>query len=152
MRRRPIDLKALVDDTFLLLSTRRLKAHCQFLADVSDLNLRGDPDQLRQVFCILVLNGLQSIEESGAPTGWIRVKCFGQSGRARVEVSNSGPPVCPTVADSLFQPYVTTRPEGSGFGLSTALRIVEAHRGTLALGPPNPTTFVVELPLAGPGE
>jgi len=152
LQRGPVDLRKLVDDTFLILNSRRIKAKSQFLADVSDLDLEGDSDQLRQVFSILVLNGLQAIEESEAPDGWIRVKCFEQSGRARVEVSNSGPLIKPTVAESLFQPFVTTRAGGSGLGLSTARRVVEAHQGTLALGPPKPTTFVIELPLAGRGE
>ena len=64
-------------------------------------------------------------------------------------VSDTGPGIAPDVAAHLFQPFVTTKPEGLGVGLSVCRNIIEAHHGRL-WAEPNPdggTAFHFTLPV-----
>jgi signal transduction histidine kinase len=65
-------------------------------------------------------------------------------------VTDSGPGVAPAVQASLFSPYVTTKQDGTGLGLSLSRSIAEAHRGRLVLASSRPgrTVFLLELPRA----
>jgi two-component system sensor kinase FixL len=55
-----------------------------------------------------------------------------------VVVADTGPGIAPEIAEQLFQPFVTTKREGMGVGLSISRAIVEAHGGHIA-AEPNPT-------------
>jgi two-component system sensor kinase FixL len=69
-------------------------------------------------------------------------------GRARVCVEDRGPGVDPSVAQTLFEPFVTTKPKGMGMGLSICRTIIEAHGGRLDCdpGPGGGSVFSFELP------
>jgi two-component system sensor kinase FixL len=71
-------------------------------------------------------------------------------GAVIVRIVDTGPGLAPDVANRLFQPFVTTKPQGMGVGLSICRSIVEGHGGTL-VAEPNPgggTVFSFTLPLA----
>jgi PAS domain S-box-containing protein len=76
--------------------------------------------------------------ESGTPADW-----------ARVRIRDSGPGIPPQVLERMFQPFVTTRPMGSGLGLSIVRRAVDAHHGQLDFHsePGRGTTCTVRLPV-----
>jgi signal transduction histidine kinase len=67
-------------------------------------------------------------------------------------VIDSGSGIAPDMLERIFDPYFTTKPQGTGLGLPIALRIIQAHGGTLdvssVLGAG--TTVEVRLPLAIP--
>ena len=70
-----------------------------------------------------------------------------------IEVADNGPGLDAAAIDQLFEPFHTTRADGSGLGLSIAREIVEAHGGTLTVVPPDDAapgwpgaTFRMELP------
>ena len=86
--------------------------------------VQGDEDQLTQVLLALALNALQATGAGG------RIGLHAQGSSLRVE--NTGPPIAEQDLDRLFDPFFTTRAEGTGLGLSVAWRIVEAHEGTIA--------------------
>jgi nitrogen-specific signal transduction histidine kinase len=67
-------------------------------------------------------------------------------GAARMRVVDSGPGPPAELVDKLFEPFVTSKPEGVGLGLAVARQIVEAHRGTIVLDLAGETTFEVVLP------
>jgi two-component system sensor kinase FixL len=80
---------------------------------------------------------------SAAPNG---------DGGVAIRVADTGPGLAPEVAEQLFQPFVTTKPQGMGIGLSICRSIIEAHGGELH-AEPNPgggTVFALSLPMAPP--
>jgi two-component system sensor kinase FixL len=58
-----------------------------------------------------------------------------EDGRIEISVGDTGPGVAPEVADRLFQPFVTTKTQGMGVGLSICRSIIEAHNGRLWVEP-----------------
>ena len=74
-------------------------------------------------------------------------------GMCRVTVRDSGPGIPADVRERIFTPFFTTKARGTGLGLPTAKRIVEAHGGSIAVRcpPGGGTTVEVGLPLL-PGD
>ena len=75
----------------------------------------------------LTLNALDAVDRGGK----VRIVLAPLSDRVRLAVYDSGAGVRAEVADSLFEPFSTTKPEGIGLGLAVAARIVAAHGGQL---------------------
>lgn len=110
------------------------------------LTVVGDEDQLEQAFVNLLRN---AVEAALPGAGGVRVNWRSDGGRVRVEIENDGPALPDSGA--LFVPFFTTKPDGSGIGLSLTRLIIEAHAGTVDLdNRPDGTGVVatVRLPLA----
>ena len=82
--------------------------------------------------------------------GAIRVTLEIVAGHSRVTLRDAGPGIGPDVLDKIFTPFFTTKARGTGLGLPTAKRIIEAHGGRIAVAcpPGGGTTVTVELPSA----
>lgn len=89
--------------------------------------LRADRERLRQALFNLLQNAIQW-SPAGAAVEVRLQRAAG--GRLRVEVADRGPGVPPGAAESLFTPYFTTRPGGTGLGLAMVARIAAAHGWT----------------------
>jgi len=65
-------------------------------------------------------------------------------------VSDSGPGIAAEVTDTIFEPFVTTKPRGMGMGLSISRAIIESHGGSLRMisGAGAGAIFVFDLPIA----
>lgn len=96
----------------------------------SHVPVTGDPDQLTSLLANLLINGIEATPAGGTVT--VAVEPDGAE-RVRVSVTDTGPGIDPTVRAKLFTPFATTKPTGTGLGLSVARRIAEAHGGTLAV-------------------
>jgi nitrogen fixation/metabolism regulation signal transduction histidine kinase len=92
--------------------------------------MSGDEDQLTQAFINLLRN---AVEAALPVSGAVRVdwRVEGRYVRVIIEDGGTGLPS----SDALFVPFFTTKPEGSGIGLSLTRLIVEAHGGTVELAP-----------------
>lgn len=88
----------------------------------------GDEDQLGQVFVNLLRNAAESALLTG---GGVHLDWYARGGEAWVLITDEG--IGLPLTDSLFVPFFTTKPEGSGIGLSLARLIVEAHGGSVGL-------------------
>ena len=81
--------------------------------------------------------------------GTIRVVVSGVDGRhCQIAIADSGPGIPAEVREKIFTPFFTTKARGSGLGLPTAKRLVEAHHGTISIDcpPGGGTTVTVVLP------
>jgi len=112
--------------------------------------IMADADQLTQALVNLVVNALQAVGKGGA----VRVEVFCAEGPEEivVEVRDTGPGIPPEELGAVFEPYYTTKPEGSGLGLWIARQIAYAHRGTLRVqnAPEGGAVFALRLPIRSP--
>ncbi len=87
----------------------------------------ADRVQLQQVLMNLMLNGIEVMNETG---GVLTVKSQSNAlGGFEVTINDTGPGLPPGKADQLFEAFFTTKPQGSGMGLSISKSIIEAHGG-----------------------
>jgi signal transduction histidine kinase len=136
---RIMDLNATVDEALLLLA-----ASChegtRLMADLmpGELAVRGDPTQLSQVVYNLALNAVQAVGRHGrvGVTTSLRPPAAGSPAEAVLEVADDGPGLPPSVAEKLYQPFVTTKKSGVGLGLSIVKRIVNTHGGRIEVESP----------------
>src|SRR6266566_2089768 len=90
--------------------------------------IMADRVHLQQVFMNLMLNGIEAMEDSG---GELTVKSELQDGQLQFSVSDTGVGLPAEKMDQIFSAFFTTKPQGSGMGLSISRSIVESHGGQL---------------------
>lgn len=104
----------------------------------------ADEDKLNQVFLNLFLNGIQAMEQGGS----LMVEAEAAGAMVEIKVSDTGCGIAPESLDRVFDPYYTSKPEGTGLGLAMSAKIVEEHGGSVkilshqGLG----TTVIVTIP------
>ncbi len=110
----------------------------------ADFELRADRELLKMVLHNLLLNGAQAMRGSGV----IRVEARDLGAWHELTLTDQGPGILPEVRQHLFEPFFTTKHKGTGLGLATTRRIVEAHGGTIALEcpPAGGTVAIIRIP------
>jgi signal transduction histidine kinase len=105
----------------------------------------ADPVRLTQALLNLVINAIQAVERKGR----VEVSASLADGWVSVAVSDDGPGISPERLLSIFDPYFTTKEEGSGLGLWIAQQIVTAHGGSLQAEnrPSGGAVLTMRLPL-----
>ncbi len=113
------------------------------------LRCRVDAGALKQTLLNLFINAQQACEDGGE----LMVRTSKRGDRVVLQVSDTGRGIAPEELSKIFRPYYSSRPGGTGLGLPTAKKMVEAHGGTIEVHsePGKGTSFTIELPLAGIG-
>jgi len=129
------------------------------LLEASEDRVLGNTKQLEQAFLNLLFNAAEAMDRHGrlivrteivVATEHISKFESGQRQRQfQVEIRDSGPGIAPELLDVLFKPFITTKPGGTGLGLTVTRRIIQEHRGciTVETKPGEGTCFRVLLPL-----
>lgn len=153
------DADALIDSTLHLLSQdasqRGISMHREGSAGLVPL----DPDRLRQAILNICLNAVEAMDKGGE----LIVRMHRKQHSVVMDFIDTGPGIPECLRTRIFDPYFTTKSQGTGLGLATTLKIVEAHKGALevhALGKkadyfmehsenpePSGTRFSIILPL-----
>lgn len=95
-----------------------------------NLELSADEQLIEQVLINLLKNAIQAIEKTENPV--IELKAFNDSnGKINIQMIDNGQGILPEVLDKVFVPFFTTKPKGSGIGLSLSRQILRIHGGTL---------------------
>jgi PAS domain S-box-containing protein len=119
---------------------------------VADLpKITADRVQLQQVFMNLILNAIEAMKETG---GVLTVNTqLGEDGHLLISVSDTGVGLPKEKTKQIFDAFFTTKPQGSGMGLSISRSIVESHGGRLWATANNGrgATFHFTLPTAAEG-
>jgi len=108
----------------------------------------GDETQLEQVLLNLLLNAQKAVTAGGGHID-VTLSHDPAEGVVRMEVADDGPGIPEEVRKRLFQPFFTTRTDGTGLGLATCLKNVQYHGGVIDVQsePGRGAKFVVMLPL-----
>ena len=130
----------------------KVTVHLDLSADVRPV--KGDSVQLQQVMLNLMLNAFSAMSGTGldgARRLVVRTRSIDAS-NVLIEVQDNGAGIVADKLESIFDPFVTSKPEGLGMGLSICRSIVERHGGTIsaANNPDRGATFSVTLPVTGP--
>jgi signal transduction histidine kinase/ABC-type uncharacterized transport system substrate-binding protein len=114
------------------------------------LPVRADPIHMQQVIMNLVMNGMDAMEGEPAPHNLtIRTRRNAESDVAEVRISDSGTGIREENLAHIFDPFVTTKPQGTGLGLPIARTIIESYGGTIwAENRLRGAVFCFTLPLA----
>ena len=149
----PLDLNALVHEVLSLYGAAQeagqLEARCAKGLPL----LMGDATQLRQVIHNLVQNALEAVAEREGGLVSVRTEVVRGEGDAvrlvRLRVVDNGPGFPDKLLKRAFEPYVTTKPRGTGLGLAVVQKIVEEHgarvRATNLYDDPAPSTVAALL-------
>jgi signal transduction histidine kinase len=149
-----IDINGTIREVVILMRgfLRQLRADIQ-LEVAPDLPfVVGDRLQLQQAIMNLVMNGAEAMAETeGRRRINIRTSVY-DGGGVLVAVEDRGPGLSPEAAEHIFDPFVTTKPDGMGLGLSIARTVIEAHGGSLSASPApsGGTVFQFTIPSASP--
>lgn len=105
-----------------------------------------DAELMERVFYNLLLNAVQAT----APGGAVTIKTRLSDGSAEVSVIDRGSGIEPALLDTIFNPFVTSKPSGVGLGLAIVSKIVDEHGGkiTVESQPGKGSIFRVYLPMA----
>jgi len=128
-----IDIGDVVRESVALLSheieTRHAVVTTQFSSAAG--KVAGDPVLLQQVVVNLITNALDAMADTPVDVKQIVVRTVHAGDHVEVSVRDHGAGLAPSMADRLFEPFVSTKQHGLGIGLSIVRGIVEAHGGTI---------------------
>jgi signal transduction histidine kinase len=124
-------------------------AHISLKCSEKSLFMPVDPYALHSCLLNLVLNALQAMPKGGDVT----ISLEKSPTHAILKVADTGIGIPKENLKKIFSPFFTTRPDGHGFGLSEAYKVIEAHEGTIEVNSivNRGTTFLVKLPLTQSG-
>lgn len=144
----PLDLAELVERSAALLDPEALERGVEVVLHAPEhLPVLGSRDRLEQVLLNLGKNALQAMPDGGT----LRIEAVAAGGDALVTVADSGCGIDGEDLPRVFDPFFTTKPRGTGLGLALCKKIVEEHRGVVAIASAagDGTSVTVTLPLSG---
>ena len=130
----PLDLQQVLVDVATLLRSDAAVRHVKLDVDIGDRlpKVLGDRVQLQQVLLNLIINGMDALEGVPSEDRSVRVTASRKDPHdAEICVSDTGHGIPLDEIERIFDPFVSTKPQGIGMGLSISRSIVEAHSGRL---------------------
>ena len=148
-QRQLVDINEVIREMVLLLSSEITRYSISVRTELAAPlpQVKGDRVQLQQVMMNLITNSIDAMKDvEGARE--LGIKSRAENGQLTVCVSDTGVGLPLQHADQIFYAFFTTKPHGTGMGLSISRSIVESHNGRLwaSDNPPGGATFHVILP------
>ena len=106
--------------------------HFHMQIDPESLGITADPALIEQVLINLCKNALEAVNGISNPKIELKAGTDGR-GNPVIKVSDNGKGITETVAEKVFIPFFTTKPQGSGIGLSLSRQIIRLHKGTISV-------------------
>jgi signal transduction histidine kinase len=152
------DMNDVVDGIARILETEAKEKGVQITRDfAADLpKVWIDREQLKQVFMNLILNAIQAIRDGGSIVIATRLHLTDQQGQpgrfVQVEIRDTGMGIPEENLEHIFDPFFTSKDEGSGLGLSISHQIVQEHGGFILVQSKvgEGTSFLINLPADKP--
>lgn len=145
-----VSVAQLVDDAVETVRVRaqqaNIRLHVRVAPHIPVLSV--DPMQISMVLHNLLANAIDAIVHAEAALREIRIEAVQEHGRVLISVQDSGPGIGFTDTEEIFEPFVTSKPEGMGLGLAVSRSLVRAHGGNLtAVARDGGACFVLALPV-----
>jgi PAS domain S-box-containing protein len=146
-----LDVNEIIEEMIVLLHNEASRYSISIRSELAnDLpKAMADRVQLQQVLMNLMLNGIEAMKDLGPP-GALTIHSRRESGELVISVSDTGVGLTPEHSDQIFNAFFTTKPQGTGMGLTISRSIVESHGGRLwaTANPERGATFHFTLPTA----
>ena len=137
MRSKPVLLNTEIESVLQLLKNQLDKSSIKLTLRLSDgiPNVFGDAAQLQEVFVNLIVNAIHSMEKGGELTISTSVNGAADGGSLEVAIADTGCGIPEENLQKIFNPFFTTKEVGKGTGLGLAItqRIIQDHKGTIAV-------------------
>ncbi len=145
-RKAPTQILPLIQLTADLITRDRDAGELQIEIGGSSPPVPADPEMLKMVLQNLLINGAHAMRFRGR----LRVGVEALGEWCRISISDSGPGIPLEIREKIFLPFFTTKNRGTGLGLATSKRFVEAHHGRITIDcpPAGGTTVTIQLPAA----
>jgi signal transduction histidine kinase len=134
-RKEVVDLNAAILEVTALTGSEAVKTGVTVSTQLAPQfpRVQGDRVQLQQVLLNLIVNAIQAMGGSGEGPRELQISidAVPSEGGVRVGVRDTGPGLSPESLSRLFEPFYTTKPDGTGIGLCICRSIIEAHGGRL---------------------
>jgi PAS domain S-box-containing protein len=147
--RRPVCIADLTQRTLALVSKQlqqtNVRVTTNFPDDLSPVPVV--PHQIVQVLLNIVINATEVMDGGGL----VHIEAHEEDGMMVLTLSNNGPPIPPEHIGRIFDPFFSTKPNGTGLGLSTSYSIVQGHGGDIRvenLSDGEGVRFTITLPIA----
>ena len=148
--RGPEDIKKLVEEAgaLALVGSRERGIKSVFEFGLEHNIVIADRVQIQQVLINLMRNAMEAMRDSKVKELTVTTRPAPDD-RLEIEVADTGPGIADDIAPRLFQPFVTSKANGMGVGLSISRRIIESHGGELTVrrNEAGGATFTFTLPL-----
>jgi signal transduction histidine kinase len=107
--------------------------------------LRMDPRYIKQALLNLIKNAVAAMPEGGV----LRIETRKSGEEVQLKLSDTGTGIPEQIMDKIFEPYFTTKPFGTGLGLTIVFKIVKEHFGDVSVSSREGegTTFTLSLPM-----
>ena len=140
-----VDIGALVTTTANLLRGDPAFERVQVRVGGEPARALGDAELLKIVFVNLLVNAAHAMQGRGT----IHVSLASIADMCQIAFTDEGPGIPADVLEKIFTPFFTTKARGSGLGLPTVRRLIEAHHGTISIACPSAGGTVVTVQLPG---
>jgi len=143
-----IPVSDLFDRILRLMDNRIAESGIKVLVTIEPehLELTADPKLIEQVLINLLMNAVEALGNHPAPKIEMR-GIIDKRDRVMLQIADNGPGIVPDVIEKVFIPFFTTKPEGSGIGLSLSRQIMRAHCGSITVHsePDRETVFTLKF-------
>ena len=130
-QREQVDVNEMIREMIVLLHDKANRNSISIRTELESAlpTITADRVQLQQVLLNLMLNGIEAITDTSGDLTVTSKKT--NNGELLISVSDSGFGIAPDQSDRIFDAFFTTKPQGTGMGLSISRKIIEAHGGCL---------------------
>ncbi len=143
IEKNPSDLHQIIEKVLALLGPQlkeqKIQVHFRAFGDNKPIDLF--PDQIQQVIFNILLNAMDAMED-GCNNGnqrndqkevWIEV--LHEDRQVRIRIEDAGPGIAEELREHIFEPFISSKQQGTGLGLAVSYGIMERHQGSLSIAP-----------------
>ncbi len=143
---KPVELKPYFEEVFHLFEDQAKQKAIKFILQKDDsLNIKFDPDLIKQTLLNIIQNAFDAVNNGGE----VILQYYKSKKDFIIQVSDNGIGISPEQQKKIFDLYFTTKKDGNGLGLSISQKIISQHNGSISVSSivNNGTTIKIILPI-----